>query len=415
MPSQTSSSAMRRLAGCAPPAAPDAASAPPSPVERALATAAFRVADGLPALGLSVTGRRSGTALAADVFEDLPQMGLCLMVDPVLPPGAGRLAPDALAAVTGVVVLDPSMVDSLVELQTIGRIDGPARAARRPTRIDAALAQPFAAALLEEVLAQLPRDHRGPRPGPMRTGTFLAGTGSLPVALTAQNWLTVTLELALGDGVRPARIDLMLPDTSVAQDEQSQADEIVLPDPDWEDAMDAIARIAPVRLDAVLPPLRLSLADLIALKPGDVIPLTGSPLEELRLLSGASGRGRSGRARMPYGLTISARLGRFGPSRAVRLSVDPGAPVDRLSQGDDDTAGSVAATPDPALAAPPSTLALPGAGVEESSALDPGGTLALADDDLDLSGLPDLLAEGDALDLATLPDLPDLPELPDLD
>ena len=377
MLTQSPPSALRRLAGAAPASANAARPGPAAPpaLERALATALLRVAAEVPALGLSVMGRETRGATGEAGFEGLPPLALCLPIDPPCAADGLRPAPDALAAASGVLVFDPSLVDALIEVQTIARVDGAPRPARRPTRIDAALAQPFAQAVLDALSDALPRDYHGPEPGALRRGSFLAGTDGLGLNFTAPRWARVRLDLLLADGARPASLALLLPDPDLGEPATEEAG-VDRPDPDWARRVDGTMRGAQVRLDAVLPPLRLTLADMVALAPGTLLPLEGAPLASLRLIAGASGRGRPARARMPWGLTMEGRLGRLGGSRAVRLSALPG-----------DPAGGAAP---PGLAAPEGTGDAPAESPETADRPDETPQLAQATDFPDLPDLPDV-------------------------
>lgn len=292
-------------------------------LERALATAVLRVADGLAGLGLSTGGRQARRLDRSGAFEGFDERALCLPVDPadhdpLLP---ARSNSEGLAARMGLVVLHPGLTDALVEVQTIGRVTGPARPPRRPTRIDAALAQPFARAVLEQLLRQLPAGGDEPRPGTLRVGSFIAGPASLGLILTAPEYLRLDLELRLGDGARVGGLSLLLPAGAAARAEPDAAP--ADPEGAWAEAMRAAALAAPVRLQAVLPPIRLPLARLVSLRVGDLIPLDPSALADVTLHGGASGVTIPGRKRLPGGASLRARLGQLNGQRAVKVAALP--------------------------------------------------------------------------------------------
>lgn len=305
-------------------------------LERALATAILRVADGMSGLGLG-TGARVTRRLEGDaVFEGLDERALCMLVDP---PGHDPLAPgvvsaEVLATRTGLLAFDPGLTDALIEVQTIGRVDGPARSPRRPTRIDAALSQPFARALLDQISRQLLAGSGEPRPGLLRTGSFVAGPASLGLILTAPGYLRLDLELRLGDGARAGQVSLILPM------EEAVADPAAPPDAeaDWTRMMREAAEGAPVRLEALLPPMRLPLWRLTSLAVGDLIPLDANALSEVTLLGGSSGVTCAGRKRLPRAAAMKARLGQLNGVRAVKIAALPGESTDRR-EGPSDDAG----------------------------------------------------------------------------
>ncbi len=370
-------------------AAPNAAAAETglvagSDLARAMATGVLRVADRMDGLGLS-TGARTARRLDADAaFDAFDARALCLLLDPEGhdPAAPGSVSPEALAARTGLVVLHPALTDGLIEVQTIGRVEGPARPARRPTRIDAALAQPFVLSLLDQIRALLPVDTNEPCPGTLRAGSFIAGPASLGLILTASHYLRVDLEIELAQGHRQAGLSFVLPLDVAAR---ATAEE---PDPrgEWAPAMEAIAMEAPVRLEAVLPPLKMPLSRLVTLKVGDLIPIDAQALSRLSLHGGASGITVPGRARLPRGASLKARLGQLNGVRAVKIAALPG-----------DAEGAEAGR-DPEFGAD----AIAGFGVGPAPALGMSGN---AREDA-LGTLPDLPGSPD------FPDFPDLPDLP---
>ncbi len=372
----------------------------------------MRIADGIPALGLSVRARTSHSGAAETAFDGLPDLGLCLMINPPQPAGMAEPSAERLSMTSGAIVLDGALVDSMIEVQTIGRVEGAARPARRPTRIDAALLQPFAQDLVDQAATLLPRDHWGPRPGRMRAGTYLAGTASLPMVLTAARYLTVAIDLSLGDGARSSTLTLLLPDG--AGDEAEDDVQIVQPDPEWSRKMDATVRSAPVRLEAVLPPIKMTLAGLVALRPGDLIEVEGQALQDLRLTPGSLGLGAASRPRMPVGARIGARLGQLDGARAVCIQTCPNdrKTADRDRMQEIPVRSGMALVDGRALggeqsSAPDRTAAIHGDDTGMPAPKVAAGGGAKAEDD-SLSGL------GDLPDLPDLPGLGDLPDLPDV-
>ncbi|CTQ48752.1 FliM/FliN family flagellar motor switch protein [Jannaschia donghaensis] len=371
--------------------APPAADAPPAPgLERALATAALRVGDGIAGLGLGTADRSSRRLDAAAAFEGFDEKALCLMIDPpdLTTEEVAAHSQDTLAALTGLIVLPPSVTDALIEVQTIGRVDGPARAPRRPTRIDAALVQPFARSLLEQVRRLAASDSDEPKIGNLRTGSFLAGPESLSLVLTAHRYLRLDLDLKLGDGVRSGTISVLVPLDEMAL---PQVGDDIDPEAGWKASMRATAMDAPVLLQAVLPPLRLPLSRLLSLKVGDVIPLPHHALAEVALHGGSSGVTVPGRASVPRGTSLVARLGQLNGMRAVKIAALPGETAG--DPQDDSASGEFGGMPGRVASHPPGDL--PPAPAREMAI--PGGSASKAADPLDLDDLPDL------------PGLPDLP------
>ena len=408
MPSDSSLSALRRMAGSAAPSAPAAEAAPAPGLERALATAALRVGNKMPGMGLGARGRHSRQLDAVAAFDGFEDNALCLMIDPpeFTPEQVAAQSQDTLAALTGLIVVPPSVTDSLVEVQTIGRVDGPCRTTRRPTRIDAALVQPFARSLLEQVQRLAPAGTAEPRVGTLRTGSFLAGPASLSLVLTARRYIRIDLELEMGDGVRSGTISVLLP---MAERAMPQVGSDIDPEARWKAAMHATAMDAPVLLQAVLPPLRLPLSKLLSLKVGDVIPLPQGTLADVRLHGGTSGVTHPGRTSLPRGTSMVARLGQLNGVRAVKITALPGeAPRDPEEMGPGGFGGMPESLPDDGDAQQVAVAAAAAAleSARDAMAGDRRGAPAAAMASRRPGGKPDLS------DLAALPDLPDLPDLP---
>ncbi len=370
--------------GAVPGQASVSVSAAPAPgLQTAMATAALRVGDGNAGLGLSTSTSASRRLDPSEAFTGLDSNALCLIVDPpgMAPEEVAAHSPDVLAALTGLIVLSPALTDSLVEVQTIGRVDGPVRPARRPTRIDAALTQPFARALLEQIDRLTPPDSPDPRAGGLRNGSFVAGPDSLTLILTAARYLRVDLDLKLGDGARTASLALILPISDVPP---PAAGDDIDPQARWKAAMRAQALASPVLLQAVLPPMRLPLKRLLSLRVGDVIDLPPHALADIALHGGASGITMRGRKRIPRGTAMAARLGQLNGMRAVKISGLPGEARDGAAGagGGDDFGMRMDARPPTSLSRAP---------------------------------LPDTRSAAEALpDLPEFPDLPDMPDLPEL-
>lgn len=347
---------LARMAGIAP-----AASAGPSDrgaapgLARALGEAMARVGARLPALDLTVVERTCERVETADAIGALPDLALTLPLR----------GPDG--EVAGALVLDGTLVDALVEVQTIGRVDAAGRAARAPTRIDAALARPFATALVTETVSRSSGDPDAVAVAPLDPVRHLVGGAQLRREVEAPIAIVATVRATLAGAARETVMRLILPARPAAGLPIPSAAAAPRPKARPEDVLAA----GTVRLEAVLPPLRIPLAQLTALKVGDAIPLPLDALARLTLRGGRLGTGRPlPRARGP---AIEGRLGQQGGLRAVKLS-DPTAPASE---------GAAAPTPRPSLATARPAPVVPA---------------------------PDL----DAADLPPLGDLPDLADLPAL-
>jgi flagellar motor switch protein FliM len=306
----------------------------------------------------------------------------------------------------GAVILDSSLTDALVEVQTLGRVDREAREARPPTRIDAALCRGYATHILGGLIGK-----PGVQPlGRLHPSRHLSLSAQLEMEVATPSLIVVELDLSFAGSERTGRFSLMLPDKPrVSQqipDEKSNAKSGAQVENQGEVLWQAKAR-----LEATLPKVSLPLGDLLALKVGDTIALPKDAVGSLSLSGMRLGVGR--KTREPD-YVIMGRLGQKEGDRAVKLAVQDvgekalGAPDSAIAL----PAAAPAADLDDTLALPASAEpALPVADQPEPDALPAMDLDDPAPDAADgLGDLPDL---GD-LD-ASLGDLPDLPDLPDLD
>ena len=257
--------------------------------QRALRLATEKTADEDLSLVLSVGGIDRSGAGHADLIAMLPEAALLLLLDG---PEGGL----------GVMVVDPALLASLIEVQTVGQVLPRAVPDRALTRTDAAMAAPLAEGILHRLsqhLADHPDRHWACG---YRFGAMIEDRRSVGLALDAADYHVFRLSLDIGQGARQGAILLALP---------------VRPDPAEAAAADAEqaarrlqARVleAPVRLDAVLCRVSMPLSSIGGLAAGDLLNLPADALREVTIEAG-------GRRRI-----ATARLGQIDGLRALRLT-----------------------------------------------------------------------------------------------
>jgi len=210
----------------------------------------------------------------------------------------------------GLAVFDPSLLASMVEMQTAGRVAPRPAPERTPTETDAAMV----ADALDRVLAMLADgDEAGDDPVlGLRYATRIQRPETLAPRLADVPHRLFALTLDLGLGARQGMLRLAVPLHAETRDDAA---------PDggrhWAEKLSAAVLRGAVTLDARLPGLRLSLAELTALAPGAVLPLEPEALSHVRLVA-------------PEGHVVArARLGQARGFRALRLTpaeaaADPG-------------------------------------------------------------------------------------------
>lgn len=247
-----------------------------------LSLALARAAQDLARLPLAVQGVQQRTATLAEFVEMIPEHALIALLD--RESGSG----------SGVLVLGPSLMIGLIEAATTGKPGTTAIQPRRPTRTDAAIIAPFIDTAL---------DGSGRGDG-WRYAAYLPEARPLGLLLDEGDYTLWQAELRLGAGERTGEMFFLRP---------AQAPAPALPPPDAPDAAeDMAARLGDVeaRLDAVLARSAMTLTQIMALAPGDILPLGGATLESVRL-TGVDGR-----------MIGEGRLGQLRGMRALRLTQD---------------------------------------------------------------------------------------------
>jgi flagellar motor switch protein FliM len=289
--------------------------------DRALRLALGRAAQSEMALALIVAALREDTRSLAEVLE-LTEPGMFLGVLE----GRG----DAL----GLMALGQPVLSGVIEHLTTGEIADTPQPARKPTRIDAAMAMP----LIDRVLVELEQALAAGADGQdwargYRYASHLDDPRPLGLLLEDRRYRVFRADVALGAVARAGQIVLALPAETVLEGRRGRTDARAAA-PAFAATLRASVLEAPARLEAVLTRVRLPLQDVSGWAPGALVPL---PLARPGDMTLEAPRGR---------IVAQVRLGQCAGARAVRLVRD-GAP------GLPDAAGPGPALPDPAPTSPP--------------------------------------------------------------
>ncbi|MEX3014924.1 FliM/FliN family flagellar motor switch protein [Gymnodinialimonas hymeniacidonis] len=224
----------------------------------------------------------------------------------------------------GLLALEHSLVDALIEVQTTGRVEDVQGPARPVTRIDEALCRDFIdlffAGFAHETSAEAGRDW----PERIAYASQIKDRGQINLLLPSKGFhlLHVNVNAA---GLKSGRLLVLLPaDPSLARraTQKSDAKPATRPDTWGSDVLAALGP-APLSLNAVLLRLHMPLSKVQDLKDGDLVPFDRSDLETVTL---EDDNGH---------IFARGKLGQIGGRRAVRLEA-------RRKKG----AGSSEATPD---------------------------------------------------------------------
>lgn len=250
---------------------------------------------------------RRALARSADVLWDLALVAQSVEIDVLDQDGVV----DALAAgdllvvldgpdnVLGLAAIDREVLTALVEVQTIQQVTQVPVDDRTLTATDAAMAAPFMDDVLKRFAANL--DDNPLRAGleGFRFGAMLEDKRAAANLLNAPAYQSFRTSVDLALGRRKGRIGFFLPQqaSSPSQPTRSEPGR-------YEQTM----KFLPVAIEATLARIALPLGTIEGLKPGDLLPLTPSVIDNVELRAGRSS------------VVAKGRIGQMNGMRAVRLN-----------------------------------------------------------------------------------------------
>ena len=328
-------------------------------------------------LPIAAIGWRQTRKTAEELEALMPSDGLLILLEGTA---------ERFAAFT----LSRSIVEALIQKQTVGEVFGGPPGDRMFTSTDAALIEPVVESFLDHsrALTDVNIDQQCLRG--FRFSQHVPDARSLGLSLQASEYRVFSLQLDLAGGEVQGDMQVMLPDDPMPQS---------LPVEEDEPAQDTLAKSvssARVEMTTVLGQVHMTLDALHRIEPGQVLDLSDASLARIDLVA------QDGQE------VAQGCLGRLDGMRAVRLALGPATP---------------------ALGAPDMDLCLPGMGGFDAP--EPGGfgldtpeiglpEIGQPDMDLPDIGLPALsmdAGDGSAapgLSVDALDELPDLPDLPGL-
>lgn len=286
-------SALKRKAG--------AGRAPPETgqpsLDRVLRLALAQAAEGVAGLALIAGPVEDARTTLATLAETLSETTLMALLE----------GPDSRF---GLAVLDGDLVAALIEVQTTGRVVPRRAEPRVPTRTDAVMCADMIDRVFEivEDKAAAAGLHDAPQLSGYRFALALGEPRTVGLTLADLPYRRFSVPVDLGGGAKSGRIDLVLPA------DKPQAAHAGGGDAGFAAAMAAQVMSSGVALSATVCRIEMTLAELTALAPGQIITIPARALSEIAIedLGGAMvGRGR---------------LGQSNGHRAVRLTLDPAPP-----------------------------------------------------------------------------------------
>ncbi len=247
-------------------------------------------------MGLDLDFRKLTVTRAslAEVLEIAPDRALVALLDG---PEAGL----------GVLFMAPSVTSALIEMQTMGRLAAQAPAARKPTRIDAAMV----AGLIDRALIGLEENLVEEADliwaGGFRYASHLEDARPLALVLEDEPYRVMTAELVLDGSGRAGDVILVLPANGRGAAPRLSSQVVEDAPPQFATAFAEQILQAGAGLDGGGSRLRLPLGQIMALAPDDVLALPTAALDAVSLDTIG---GRS---------VARARLGQNRGMRALKL------------------------------------------------------------------------------------------------
>lgn len=307
---------------------------------------------------------RRALSRSADVLWDLALVAQSVDIDVLDQDGvvdaltAGDLLVvlDGPDSVLGLATIDREVLTALVEVQTIQQVTQVPVDDRPLTATDAAMAAPFMDDVLKRFAANLEDNPLRAGLEGFRFGAMIEDKRAAANLLNAPAYQGFRTSVDLALGRRKGRIGFFLPQQTAASSQPAQSEP-----GRYEQAM----KFLPVAIEATLARIALPLGTVESLKPGDLLPLSPSVIDNVELRAGRSP------------VVAKGRIGQMNGMRAVRLNW-PQIPANKDLTKTEES--------ETATAAPPPGVAL--ARITSPSVQD----------------LPDTIAVED-----TLPDLPEIP------
>lgn len=272
---------------------------------KALRLALARAADALFGLGLTVATVEQRRVPLADVGRSLGDAGLLVLLE-----GGG--------GARGALCLDAQFLAGLIEVQTTGAVRPGVARPRVATRTDAAMVAPLIDAILAEFDSQLAEDPQTHPPRHFGYGDLVEDLRGLALLLVAPDFDLLRLTVDLGPGSKTGRLDLLLPVIPPpARTPSGKTASTKVSEPEH---LEEVVTKAPVALDAVMARLSLPLRDVLALKPGDLLPIPRDALCDTQLI-GTRGH-----------IVAAAQLGQMNGWRALRLISGGAMPLPETSE-----------------------------------------------------------------------------------
>lgn len=198
----------------------------------------------------------------------------------------------------GLVAFSRDIVTGLIDVQTLGRVTQFPADARAYTATDAAMTAPLVDAALPRFASMVSTQPDMAHLKTYRFGALVEDVATAGLALEAETYRVTEFDVSLAQDMRKGRVVFLFP-------EPAKTDE--LSDDSHPGKHEAVLKLAPVRMQAVLARIHIPLDRAQALRPGDVVPLSSSVTTTASLV-------------LAGGHTVArGKLGHMNGFRAIRI------------------------------------------------------------------------------------------------
>lgn len=267
--------------------------------DRAWRLALARAANDVIALPLDIARLSVHRRSLAELLELAPERALIIILEG---PAEGL----------GIITLSPPVLAAMIEMQTVGRVSTTAPPSRKPTRTDATMVAELIDRALEGLEEGLDCDPDLVWAGGFRYASFLDDPRPLGLLLEEEYYRVLQAEVRLGNGAKSGPVMLALP--AEGRGPAPKPAPMATPAPVaaalFSKALNDQVLRTEAELSAVLHRFTVPLSLVMALKAGDLVPLSTAALDRI-VVEGVDGR--------PL---VTGRLGQNRGMRAVRLTVD---------------------------------------------------------------------------------------------
>ncbi|SDX49669.1 flagellar motor switch protein FliM [Roseicitreum antarcticum] len=215
----------------------------------------------------------------------------------------------------GLLAMDAGLLAACLEMLTTGRVAPGEIAPRKPTFTDATLVSPILDQFLQLLEAGLVNMPQADVMGGFRFASFMDDPRPLSLMLEDQEYQLISAALEIGEGGRHGQWLCAIPDRPMQMPmfDFDPGDSFTATPPPMEHtpSLSQQVMVCETRLDAVLLRRSLTLAEVLDFRPGTVLELPMSALEEISLLS------------LDRHVVAKGRLGQSKGARAVRITAIP--------------------------------------------------------------------------------------------